>query len=80
MMFGTICLINHIVLMEGGGMNKEDKDQNAKELSQFCLKLTELVKNKEKVGEVVTRMILPAVVVALGDASINRGGYWDSPD
>lgn len=79
-MIGKIGLITRIVLMEGGGMNKEVKDQNAKELSQFCLKLTELVKNKDKVGEAVTRLILPAVVVALGDASINRGGYWDSPD
>jgi hypothetical protein len=62
-----------------GGMNKQDKDQTAKEISQFCLKLANLTKIRDKVGETITHAILPAVVVALGGASINRGGYWD-PD
>jgi hypothetical protein len=66
-----------IVILEGG-MNTHDKDNTVKEVSRFCLELTSRANLKEKTERVLTRPILPAVILALSDARVDPGRYWDA--
>jgi hypothetical protein len=59
-------------------MNTYDKDNTVKEVSKFCLELTSRANLKEKTQAVLTRPVLPAVIIALSNAGIEPGRYWDA--
>jgi hypothetical protein len=59
-------------------MNTHDKDNTVREVSNFCLELTSRAYLKEKTEAVLTRPVLPAVIIALSNADIEPGRYWDA--
>jgi hypothetical protein len=59
-------------------MNTHDKDNTIREVSRFCLELTSRANLKEKTEAVLTRPVLPAVIMALSDARVDPSRYWDA--